>query len=115
MGALDDRFAQIRERENAVRELELKMKGGGGTSGGVTDDWKADVERQLGQLHGDVRLLLAALIAGFLLLAGGGWVLHQATSAQIQQQAVALARIEGKIDAAAEARRADASAQPAAR
>ncbi|WP_370713499.1 hypothetical protein [Sphingomonas sp. IW22] len=76
----------------------------------MTDDWKADVERQLGQLHGDVRLLLAALIAGFLILAGGGWMLHQSTSAQIQQQAVTLARIEGKIDAAAETRRLEPSA-----
>ncbi len=55
----------------------LKGGDGGGTFGGVTDDWKASVDRQLGELHGDVRALLnrgviavvalAAMIAGLYL------------------------------------------------
>lgn len=56
--------------------VERALKGGGddGTSGGMSDDWKSSVDRQLGQLHNDVRALLnrgvmavvalAALIAG---------------------------------------------------
>jgi len=36
----------------------------------MTDDWKASVDRQLEQLHGDVRSLLYGLIGGVVLLAG---------------------------------------------
>ena len=52
----------------------LQRGGGGGTSGGVTDDWKASVDRQLGQLHGDVRALLrvgTGAAVGLAALVGG--------------------------------------------
>ncbi len=48
--------------------------GGGGTSDDVTDDWKASVDRQLGQLHADVRALLnrgvIAVVAIATMIAG---------------------------------------------
>lgn len=50
----------------------LKGGDGGGTSGGMTDDWKQSVDRQLGQLHGDVRHLLFGFAAGFLILLSAG-------------------------------------------
>ncbi|MBB3691473.1 hypothetical protein [Sphingomonas sp. BK580] len=42
----------------------LPPNDGGGTSGGMTDDWKANVERELKQLHDDVRRLTGFIIAG---------------------------------------------------
>jgi hypothetical protein len=55
----------------------LRKQGGDDTSGGMTDDWKASVDRRLGELHNDVRALLnrgviavvalAAMIAGLYL------------------------------------------------
>jgi len=52
----------------------LRGDGGGGTSGGVTEDWKASVDRQLDQLHKDVRALLrwgvAAVVALAFMIAG---------------------------------------------
>lgn len=67
MSSVDDRFraqfAQLSEERRAQRE-HLPTGGGGGTSGGVTDDWKASVEGQLKTLHDDVRRLTACIIAG---------------------------------------------------
>lgn len=90
----------------------MKDGGGNGTSGGVSDDWKASVDRQLGQLHGDVRNLLYALIGGFLVLiaAIGGLYLHvdgkfdridgkfDKVDERAGQTEVRLARIEEKLD-----------------
>ena len=55
------------------------MRDGGsdGTSGGVTDDWKTSVDRQLAQLHGDVRSLLnrgAAAVVALALMIGGLYI-----------------------------------------
>lgn len=58
----------------------LNGGGGGGTSGGMSDDWKTSVESRLSDLHSDIRNLLYGLIAGFLLLAGGGWVVYDKLS-----------------------------------
>lgn len=67
---------QMRERiaqlSAELEQHQLKGGDGGGTSGGMSDDWKISVDRQLGQLHGDVRNLLYGLIAGFLVLGAGG-------------------------------------------
>lgn len=122
MGALDDRFAQLVVRENAVRELELKLKGGGGTSGGVTDEWKADVERRLGELASEFKWLRGLFLGGCAAGAAaiGGLYLYidakvANVDAKLSPMATTIARIEGKIDAAAEARRADESTPPAAR
>lgn len=73
-------------RDIAEMEQNLsRLKGGppSGTSGGMTDDWKTDVERQLVQLHGDVRNLLYGLVGGFLLLAGAGWVAYDKLNDQM--------------------------------
>lgn len=44
----------------------------------MTDEWKISVDRQLQQLHGDVRNLLFGFAGGFLVLAGmiGGLYVH---------------------------------------
>lgn len=62
----------------AFPKRQLNSRGGDGTSGGVSDDWKASFDRQLAQLHGDVRnLLLGGLAAVVLLLTAiGGLYLH---------------------------------------
>lgn len=52
--------------------------------GRMSDDWKESVDRQLGQLHDDVRNLLIGLIGGFLVLAAGG--------------ITAYVQLEGKVD-----------------
>lgn len=48
----------------------LKGGGGDGTSGGVTDDWKASVDTQLKLLHEDVRRVIGWLIAGVVVPLG---------------------------------------------
>lgn len=84
---------------------ELERGGGGGTSGGMTDDWKTSVDRQLQQLHSDVRTLwksglaatfvLAGMIAGLYLYANAKFdaVQQQLLSVQVNAQ-----RLEGKVD-----------------
>ena len=72
--------------------------GGGGTSGGVTDDWKSSVDRQLGQLHGDVRNLLYGLIAGFLILAAGGLALFDRQATRLSAIEQRQERLEGKLE-----------------
>lgn len=102
----------LAERQAAEAEMPfpaLKRPKGGGTSGGVTDDWKNGVDRQLAQLHTDVRMLLAALIVGFLILAGGGWVVYskladEAATTRVEQvkqfgeQNTKNAEISAKLD-----------------
>lgn len=63
----------------------------------MSDDWKDSVNRQLGQLHGDVRNLLIALIGGFLLLAGAGFTLYKGLADEQARQRADLVRIEGLI------------------
>ncbi len=64
--------AKIAELSAELEQHQLKHGSGDGTSGGMSDDWKISVDRQLGQLHGDVRGLLYGLIGGFLFLIAGG-------------------------------------------
>lgn len=67
-----------RDVDEMQRNLDRLKKGdGGGTSDGMTEDWKVSVDRRLGELHGDVRALLnrgviaivalAAMVAGLYL------------------------------------------------
>lgn len=77
----------------------LNTGDGGGTSGGMTDDWKASVDSQLAQLHGDVRNLLYGLIGGFLFLIAGAATIYvklsdQSTAIQLEQ-----AKASVKLDA----------------
>lgn len=61
-----------------------------GSGGGMADEWKQSVDAQLGQLHQDVRNLLGGILASFVLLAGGGWVVYdklndRAAAVQLEQ------------------------------
>lgn len=94
---------QTEKFERMRRELELGS--GGGSSGGMTDDWKASVDRQLEQLHGDVRALLYGLVGGGIFLLGAGWFAYDklndqmiSTHAEIAAVQVNAQRVEGKID-----------------
>lgn len=90
-------FAEADDRKRQATE-RLKGSGVDGTSGGVTEDWKASVDRQLEQLHGDVRHLLYGLITGFLFLLGAGGFAYSKLSDQVSDGRVQAQRIEGKID-----------------
>lgn len=90
--------ARLHALELQLNSSGLKRGGGGGTSGGMTEDWKASVDAQLVQLHGDVRNLLYGLIGGFLFLIAGGAAIYvklseQATAIQIEQ-----AKSSSKLD-----------------
>ena len=64
--SVDDRLQPLLAEISRLRERQrepLPSGGRGGTSGGVTDDWKESVDRQLGQLHDDFRRLVGLLIA----------------------------------------------------
>ena len=115
-------LAGARFRAGIANDAALHGGGGGGTSGGMSDDWKESVDRQLGQLHGDLRNLLRAGIAAAVALAalvGGlyvrtdgkfdavgekfGAVNERIARVEAQQQ-----RIEGKIDLLLERKQAGA-------
>ncbi len=91
-------YDRFRSRVQGRLSDVLKHGDGDGTSGGVTDDWKASVDRQLEQLHGDVRNLLYGLIGGFLFLLAAGGVAYSKISDQVSDGRVQAQRIEGKID-----------------
>jgi hypothetical protein len=92
-------------RSSESERNALKEGDGDGTSGGVTEDWKADVERRLGQLHDDVRALLNRGVLAVIGLAGmiGGLYLY--TNAKFDTLNARLGGIEtqaatlnGKLD-----------------
>lgn len=62
------RVAAIDLRRSEAQQLDaerrLKMAGPGGTSGGVTDDWKASVDAQLKQLREDVQQVRNWIVVG---------------------------------------------------
>lgn len=64
--SVDDRLRPMLAELAQMRaeRRSLNAGDGGGTSGGVTDDWKASVERELKLLHDDVRRLTGFIIAG---------------------------------------------------
>lgn len=81
------------------KELErLKSGNGGGTSGGMSEDWKSSVDRQLETLHQDVRNLLYGLLAAAVLLGGAGLGFYTKLSDQSADLRVEQARTAGKID-----------------
>lgn len=86
------------EQQQQLAEKRLKGRGGGDTPSGMTDDWKADVDRQLVQLHADIRALLYGLIAGCLFLIGGGWAMYNSVMTQVATLQVDVAKTNGKID-----------------
>lgn len=90
----------FRESEVLQAMIADRLKGGdgGGTSEGMSDDWKESVDRQLAQLHGDVRHLLFGLIGGFLILGGAGWTAYAKLSDQITEQRVEQAKSAGEIE-----------------
>jgi hypothetical protein len=93
---INDRVRQLRE---AFDEFpDLKGGSGGGNSGGMSEDWKESVDRQLGQLHGDVRHLLYALIGGFIVLLAGGATAYVKLSDQVTQSRVEQAQVSGKLN-----------------
>jgi hypothetical protein len=88
-------FVPLRDLQMRMEQLErsgetLRPGGPSDTSGGMTEDWKASVNSQLAQLHGDVRNLLYGLIGGFLVLAAAGATAYikmsdQTTAIQMEQ------------------------------
>ncbi|QCB42214.1 hypothetical protein E5673_08200 [Sphingomonas sp. PAMC26645] len=53
-----------RGREALVDRQHLRHGNGGGTSGGVTDDWKASVDAQLKHLREDVQQVRNWIVVG---------------------------------------------------
>lgn len=77
----------------------LKGSGGDGTSGGMSDDWKESVDRQLGQLHGDVRALLnrgVAAVVALALMTGGLYIYFNEKFDKVSER---LTAVERKMDA----------------
>lgn len=72
----------------------MKDGGGDGTSGGMSDDWKASVDQQLNRLHDDVRNLLYGLLA----LAVAGCGLYAMLNSQLNDIEVKQASIETKVE-----------------
>jgi len=102
--ALDERLAVIVAAQSELRAMQeqyregLKSSGDGGNSGGMSEDWKASVDRQLGILHADVRHLLYGLIGGFLILLGAGATAYIKLSDQITESRVSQASANAKLD-----------------
>ncbi len=98
-------YSSVDDALSLIEHDSLNHGGGSGTSGGVTDDWKASVDQQLGQLHGDIRNLLTGVIAGFLFVIAGGAALYASLAGQIADTRkdiaaiqVEQARTSGKLD-----------------
>lgn len=108
--AVDDRlrgiFLRMQEQRLYVPDSgRLKGGDGDGTSGGVSEDWKADVERRLGQLHDDVRSLARtgiAAAAGLAAMIGGLYFYFNVKLEEANRRLAAIEasqeRLEGKID-----------------
>lgn len=110
-------LARLREELRHARQHHpLNEGGGGGTSDGM-GPWEQSVESRLGQLHGDLRLMMGALVAGFLFLIlafGAGYkmltdqmdantdklsVEIKALSTQMSISSERIAKLEGAADA----------------
>lgn len=88
--------------EQHDRQPGLKEGGGDGTSGGMTDDWKESVDRQLGQLHADVRALLnrgVAAVVALALLIGGLYLYTNEKFDGINQRLTGIEVQQAKADA----------------
>jgi len=77
----------------------LKTGGGGGNSGGMASDWKESVDRQLTQLHVDVRHLLLGCIGAVVLIVGAGWAGYVKLSDQIAEFRISQAQSSEKLSA----------------
>jgi hypothetical protein len=100
----DDYLAELEalRGEQADRPRPLNGKGGDGTSGGVSDDWKASVDRQLGQLHSDVRALLnrgVAAVVGLALMIGGLYLYSNQKFDSVNQRLTGIEVQQAKADA----------------
>ncbi|QSR18442.1 hypothetical protein [Novosphingobium sp. KA1] len=83
---------------DAARQL-LKGGGGDGISGGMSDDWRESVDRQLGQLHSDVRALLnrgVAAVVALALMIGGLYIYFNEKFEKVSDR---LTAVERKMDA----------------
>ena len=103
MSARGDERALVRplREENETLNVEnekLKSGGGGGTSGGVSDDWKTGVNGQLTQLHQDVRNLLYGLVGLAVLLAGAGFSLYSSLDDKFTELKIEQSKIDTKLD-----------------
>jgi hypothetical protein len=100
--SVDDRLAKMLASEARIREMmqreSLNQGSGGGTSGGMDDDWKRGVDSQLAQLHSDVCNLLLGLIAGFLFLIGAGAAAYLRVSDQISSASTGVTELKGKAE-----------------
>lgn len=102
--------AEMQARMKAhLPDPPLQDGGGGGTSGGMSDDWKENVDRQLGQLHGDIRALLnrgVATVVALAVLIAGQYVYFNEKFEKVSDRIAALetkiegmdARVAGKLD-----------------
>jgi hypothetical protein len=95
---LEEFYRTVSDGREALRSIKsLQQGGGGGTSGGMSDDWKSSVDAQLGQLHADARNLLLGLIGGFLFLLSAGAAAYVALSDKISDAQVEQVEIKGDI------------------
>lgn len=93
-GPLRDLQSRMEALEERLPDAGLKNGDGGGTSGGMSDDWKDSVDRQLNRLHDDVRNLLYGLV--FVAVAGCG--LYAMLNSQLNGIEVRQAAMETKIE-----------------
>jgi hypothetical protein len=101
--------ARLRSVEERFTADSLSHGGGGGTSGGVTDDWKASVDAQLKHLREDiqqVRNWIVVGIAGPLLAViglyaytGNKFDAAEARTVGVEARLSALAVEQAKMDA----------------
>lgn len=84
--------------ELAAQVRHLSNLGGGGTSGGMSDDWKESVDRQLTQLHGDVRALLNRGVVAVVALAAMIAGLYLYFNEKFEKVSDRLAAVERKVD-----------------
>jgi hypothetical protein len=82
----------------SVTAQTLKSGGGGGTSGGMSDDWKNDVNTQLSRLHDDARKVLHWGFAIFVMLIGAFATGYMKISDQVLAVSVSQAKVETKLD-----------------
>lgn len=90
--------ARIAELTIELEQHRLKSGGGDGTSGGMSDDWKESVDRQLGQLHGDVRALLNRGVVAVVALAAMIGGLYVRTDEKFEKVSDRLAAVEAKME-----------------
>jgi hypothetical protein len=104
MSTVDERFAKLFGANDRLDRLEREIErlpsgGGGGTSGGMTDDWKASVEQRLGSLHDDLRAMLKVGTAAAVALAGMIAGLYFYTDTKFEVVDAKFERVEERLTA----------------